>query len=188
MVTERAPAPALLSSGSFLPHLSGQVRCPGWDLLPTCGTTLACHSPPRTRLPSPGPCLPGRPCAWHQQAPSPLMVLQPFHGQTACPGPGASKGPSQAVSSRLSGPRGQAVTTVLCPLPGLARRLRATSQRLRQEGPLLFPGLARPTQLPAPYLVRGARPWVSSTGVPRLPPSGPSLPPGQYCSQRKCPV
>lgn len=48
-------------------------------------------------------------------------------------------------------------------------------------------------QLPSPLLPSTIAPasachWASRTGAPQcFPPSDPSLPPGQYCSQRKCP-
>lgn len=52
------------------------------------------------------------------------------------------------------------------------------------------PPALTPQSCPTPHLLGGRlslgkqTPWES----PRLPPSNPSLPPGQYCSQRKCPV
>lgn len=189
---EGQPAPALPSRLSFLPHLfwPGEVS---WFPVPRFVTTLACPSPPRTRLPFPRSLL-ARPCAWHRRAPCDLTVLQPFYREKACPGPGASKGQSWATNTRLSDPQGQAITMVLCHLPGLTPAVSEPLGQRLEAG--RAPGLAAsfseawpgPRSWPAPYLAGGTRPWVSSTGVPRLPPSSPSLPPGQYCSQRKCPV
>lgn len=91
---------------------------------------------------------------------------------------------------------------VLCHLPGLA--LAHPASLVPKAGGWGSPGLAACVQIlthssPQAWLgsLQPPRPspplWSLALGEqygsPRaFPPSGPSLPPGQYCSQRKCPV
>lgn len=158
--------------------------------MPRFSTTLAYLSPFSR-------CLLARPVLGTNRHPLTLQSCSPFRGVQLAQGPELARG-----SGRLC--------THYCPTPGCNHDAvppaRVRLSPLRATGPeaggwespglaawvqaqalLRLPGLARPTQLPHPS-PQGRPSWVSSAGVPRLPPPSPSLPPGQYCSQRKCPV
>lgn len=80
-------------------------------------------------------------------------------------------------------PLGRRLGETLGSLP--VRKFTPTSFPRPGHHPLSLPKAAPPLTSSGGRLSLGKQtPWES----PRLPPSNPSLPPGQYCSQRKCPV
>lgn len=169
-----------------LAPLLGQVWLPGLGVsCPAMAShVLVC---PLVVPPAFSQVLAGQALAWRRQALSDLTIPQPLHGEKACPGPRAqsSQGQSQAMNSQPSDPRGQPVLGCWVTSQGSFQPVYR-GQRLETGEPLGYP----PAPLPRPAGATTAvspSPRVSSMGVP-FPPCGPSLPPGQYCSQRKCPV